>query len=300
MNADAPESRVQRASEKPQILPSTGWSAVLITLVAGAMSFLAVLTLAASMAANRLAAEWRADLAGVATVRVSAPADEMADKIAEVLEVLRTTPGISEVRVLSPDEQVSLLAPWLGEDLNLDNLPAPQLIDISLDGAGPDPVALQERLNLTVSGALYDDHAAWRAPLSSAARALERLAIGATVLVLLTAGIMVAFAARATLAANAHVITTVRLMGAEERFIAGAFVRRLAQRAAVGSLIGALTGAGALLALPSIEADQALGQAISPDRVGWAILTIGIPLASALVAWLAARTAVRIALSRMP
>lgn len=291
---------IARAAEKPQILPSTGWSAILITLVAGAMSFLAVLTLAASMAANRLAAEWRADLAGVATVRVSAPAEEMAEKLAAVLEVLRTTPGISKVRVLSPEDQSALLAPWLGQDVNLDDLPAPQLIDITLDGGGPDGRALQDRLDLTVSGALYDDHAAWRAPLASAARALERLAIGATVLVLLTAGVMVAFAARATLAANAHVITTVRLMGAEERFIAGAFVRRLARRAALGSLGGALIGAAALLALPSIEADQALGQAISPDEVGWAILTLGVPLASALVAWMAARTAVRVALRRMP
>ena len=52
-------------SEAPQILPASDWSAPLTTLVAGAMSFLAVLTLAASIAASKLADEWRADLAGV-------------------------------------------------------------------------------------------------------------------------------------------------------------------------------------------------------------------------------------------
>lgn len=293
-------AQLLKASEKPRILPASGWSAVLITLVAGAMAFLAVLTLAASMAANRLAAEWRADLAGVATVRVSASIEEMEDKLTAVLEVLRTTPGIREIKVLSDDEQAALLAPWLGIGADLSELPAPRLIDVALDGAGPDPAAVQRRLDLTVSGARYDDHAAWRAPLASAARALERLALGATVLVLLTAGVMVAFAARATLAANTDVIATVRLMGAEERFIAGAFVRSLVRRAGIGALVGSLIAAAALMALPSIEADPALGSALSPDRTGWLILVTGLPLASGLVAWIAARTAVRMALSRLP
>lgn len=289
-----------KVSEAPPILPVTGWSAPLTTMVAAAMSFLAVLALATSMSANRLAAEWRADLAGVATVRVSATSEDMQDKISAVLEILRTTPGISKVEVLSDEEQGKLLAPWLGNDADLSGLPAPRLIDLSLDGIGPDAEALQQRLDLTVKGAVYDDHAAWRAPLTASAKALERLAMGATIVVLLTAGAMVAFAARATLAANNHVIATVRLMGAEDRFIAGAFVRRLAWRAAWGGFLGAVLGAGALLALPSIEADAGLGTTLAPDRLGWVILTIGIPLASAFVAWMSARLAVRFALSRLP
>lgn len=289
-----------RASERPQVMPSSGWSAPLTTLVAAAMSFLAVLTLAASISANRLAQEWRADLAGVATVRVAPGEGDVQEKIATVLEVLRTTPGIAKVRILSDDEQVGLLAPWLGGDADLADLPAPRLIDISLDGAGPDPEALQARLDLTVEGALYDDHAAWRAPLTSAATALERLALGATLVVLLTAGAMVGFAARATLAANADVITTVRLVGAEDRFIAGAFERRLARRALIGGVLGSLAGLAALLALPRIEADMELGVALSPGRLGWAALIVGVPLANVVIAWVAARWAVRSALRRMP
>jgi len=289
-----------RPAERPRILPSTGWSAALTTMVAGAMAFLAVLTLAASMSAGRLAAEWRADLAGVATVHVSGPADEIEEKIAEVIEVLRTTPGIARIEVLSDAQQAELLAPWLGEGANMDLLPAPRLIDVALAGAGPDAAALQQRLDLTVSGAVYDDHAAWRAPLAAASTALERLALGATALVLLTAGVMVAFAARATLAANADVIATVRLMGAEEGFVAGAFVRGLTRRAALGATLGALIAAGSLWALPEVEADRALGATVSPDRTGWLILILGVPLASALVAWGAARWAVRLTLRQMP
>ncbi|MEO1491699.1 MAG: FtsX-like permease family protein [Pseudomonadota bacterium] len=287
-------------SEGPEIVPVEGWSAPLTAMIAAAMGFLAVLTLVAAMAADRLATEWRADLAGVATVRVSAPPDEMDDKVRTVLEVLRTTPGIAEIRVLSQGDQAELLAPWLGTDAGIDDLPLPQLIDVSLDGAGPDAKSLRDRLALTLEGVTYDDHAAWRAPLAATANALERLAIGATVLVLFAAGAMVVLASRATLAANRRVIEVVRLIGAEDRYIASAFVRRLTLRAFIGATLGTLAACLALWLLPVIEADAAFGVALSPDQTGWLRVIIGVPIASGLVAWISARVATRSVLARLP
>ena len=182
---DKPPQPVRRGRGKgPPLLPGSGWTAPMAGFAAAAMAFLAVLTLAAAMAAQSLAASWRADLAGVATVRVSGTEDEIAERMKSVLEVLRTTPGIARVRPLSDAEQQSLIEPWLGSGTDLAAFPAPRLIDVVLDGAGPDAEALQARLDLTVNGAVYDDHAAWRAPLTSSAKALERLALGATLVVL--------------------------------------------------------------------------------------------------------------------
>lgn len=289
-----------RASARPRLLPDSDWSAALTTLVAAAMCFLGVLTLASGLAAVRLADEWRADLAGIATVRVSPGEGDIEARVAAVTEVLRTTPGIARVRVLGEDEQAALLAPWLGDAAAMADLPAPRLIDITLEGPGPDATALQNRLDLTVKGAVYDDHAAWREPLARAAEALTRLAFAATALVLLTAGAMIAYAARATLAANGHAIEVVRLIGGEDRFISVAFVRRLARRAAIGSFSGAAVGCGALAFLPSLDAEAGLGLSLGPGAWGWALLGVGLPLAATLIAWVAARGAVRLALRRMP
>lgn len=283
-----------------EIVPVSGWSAPLTGIIAAAMGFLAVLTLAAGMAANRLAAEWRSDLAGVATVRITGAPDEMEQKVKTVLDVLRTTPGISEVQVLGSDDQAELLRPWLGSDINVEDLPLPQLIDVALDGAGPNAKALQDRLALTLDGVIYDDHSAWRAPLAATARSLERLAFGAAALVLLTAGAMVALAARTTMAANRQVIETVRLIGAEDSFIARAFVRRLVSRATTGALVGALLGSAALWFLPAIEADSSLGVTLSPDRVGWLVLILGVPAMCGIIAWISARMTARAELSRLP
>lgn len=289
-----------RAAARPKLLPESDWSAALTSWVAAAMTLLAVLTLAAGLAAVRLAADWRSDLAGVATVRVSPGEGDLEARLAAVVEVLRTTPGIAGARVLSDDEQAALLAPWLGDAAMVAELPAPRLIDVRLEGAGPDPSALQSRLDLTVRGAVYDDHAAWREPLVRAAGGLTRLAFGATALVLVTAGAMIAYAARATLAANAHVVQLIRLIGGEDRYISAGFVRRLALRAALGGCAGAWIGCGALALLPAVESGAGPGLSFDPGVAGWALLAVALPLVAALVAWLAARSAVRMTLRRMP
>ena len=226
---------------------------------------------------------------------------ERPERVDAVLEVLRTTPGIARVRVLSPEEQAALVSPWLGDGADLGALPMPQLIDVTLIGDGPDAAALQGRLDLTVEGAVYDDHSAWRMPLSRAADGLETLAIIAALVTLLTVALLIAFAARATLIGNRPVVETLRLIGAEDGFIARSFVGRLVRRAAVGSIAGTATGCLALLALPSVRSsDPALDIAVGPGPLGWAALAVLVPLISVGVTWLAARGAVRVTLKRLP
>lgn len=290
-----------RPGKGPPILPGSGWTAPLAGVTTAAMAFLMVLALAAAMAADRLADTWRADLAGVATVRVSAGSGDMDDRIKTVLEVLRTTPGISRVRVLDDAEQAELIAPWFGEGVDLSALPTPRLIDVSIDGAGPDKAALQARLDLSVSGVLYDDHAAWRGPLASATRSLEWLALACAVLIVLTTGCVIAFAARATLTGNRHVVETVRLLGAEDRFIANAFVWRLMRRTMLGGGIGAGLACLVLALFPSApEGEAGLGISLAPSELGWGMLLLGVPCICAGFAWIAARTAVQVTLRRMP
>lgn len=287
-------------SARPQLLPGRDWSAVLTGWVAAAMTFLAVLSFAAGLAALRLAADWRADVAGTATVWVAPEEGEAQPRIAAVVEVLRTTPGIASVRVLSDEEQAALLVPWLGESVALADLPAARLIDVQLEGRGPDAEALQNRLDLTVRGAVYDDHASWREPLAQGAEALTRLAFSATALVLVTAAAMVAYAARATLAANVQTVALVRLIGGSDRFIMDGFVNRLARHVAIGAAVGAAAGCIALLMMPSVESDTGMAVSLMPGVAGWVLLALGPLLLAVLTGWAAARGAIWLALRRLP
>lgn len=301
MTSEEVERRLPPAGKAPPILPTSGWTAPLTTFCAGVMGFLAVLTLVVALAADAVAAQWRADLAGVATVRLGTQQGDTGGRLEAVLEVLRTTPGISRVRVLSADEQRDLLVPWLGEGVDMADLPAPQLIDVELLGEGPDAEALQGRLDLTVEGAIYDDHSAWRAPLTAVAQGLETLAIGASLLVLLTVGAIVAFAARATLIANRHIVDTVRLVGAEDSFIARAFIGRLVVRAAAGGFGGTILAVAALALLPDTQmVDPELGLDLMPSTGALALVVVGVIVLTVLVTWAAAYGAVRVTLNRLP
>ncbi|MEO0427109.1 MAG: cell division protein FtsX [Pseudomonadota bacterium] len=279
-----------------RLLPRGGWSAALSTLASLAMAFLALITLATGIAAAQLGADWQAALSGSATVRIAAGAEADAD--AKVLAILSATPGIAAARPLDRAEQAALLAPWLGEGEALESLPVPRLVDVTLEGGGPDAAALATTLEEAAPGTVYDDHGSWRGPLIEGARAVERLAIGASVLVALAAAGMVALAARASLAGNAEIVRVVRLIGGEERFIARAFVRPLAWRTGLGAAFGAGLAALALTFLPG--AGEVVGLDLAPDPLPLALLTLAVAAGAALIGWVSANLAVRAALAELP
>ncbi|MDZ4136865.1 MAG: cell division protein FtsX, partial [Paracoccaceae bacterium] len=97
-----------------RVVPPTGHTAWLTSLTAATMAFLAVFALALSLAAGRVADRWSGALARTATIRVSAPADQLEVQTRAVLDVLSTTPGIADAKALSDADQRALLAPWFG------------------------------------------------------------------------------------------------------------------------------------------------------------------------------------------
>lgn len=285
--------------DDPPIVPRSGWAAALTALTALAMSFLAVLTLSAGIAANRLAENWRTELAGVATVRISAPREMLEARVTAALTVLATAPGIADARLLSDAEHLALLSPWLGAGDWLEDLPVPRLIEVRIEQQEPDPAAIQARLDAAAPGAVYDDHALWRQPLVRAATALRHLAWFATALIALAAAGMVALATRSTLAGNAELVRVIRLIGGEDRFIENAFVQRLATRTALGGLAGAALGAASLALMPDLAPGTALALSLGPDPATLAVLLVAVPVVVAMIAWATARHSVRLMLRQM-
>lgn len=271
-------------------VPPTGFTARLTVFTAAAMAFLAVFALALSLATGRLANRWAAELAQTSTLRISAPADQMAAQTRAAMAVLETTPGVAEARPLTADEQRALLAPWFGPDLPVETLPIPQLIEIIEDGDGYDATGLRARLQAEVPGAVLDDHTRWREPLVAAAGRLRTLGFVAILLIAASTGAMITLAANAALAANAQVIRVMRLVGARDIYIARAFVRRFTLRALTGAAVGMVAGILAVLLLP--RADVAGGFLTGLGFQGWHWLwPLVIPPLAAIVAFFATRAA---------
>jgi len=277
-------------SQANQVVPPSGYTATLTLFTSAAMAFLAVFALALSLATGRLADRWASELARSSTVRISAPAGQMDAQTRAALDVLRTTTGIASAKALSQEEQRKLLEPWFGPDLPIENLPVPQLIEVVEDASGYDSDGLRLRLSAEAPGAVLDDHTRWRKPLVKAAERLRFIGLLSILLIALATGAMITLAANAALAANAQVISVLRLVGAMDTFIARAFVRRFTLRALTGALIGTTAGMVAVAFLPS--ASEAGGFLTGLGFQGWHWLwPFVIPPLAAIVAFWATRTA---------
>lgn len=281
-------SRGDRQADR--VVPPTGHTAWLTSFTAGAMTFLAVFALALSLAAGRMADRWSDALARTATIRISAPADQVDFQTRAVLDLLATTPGVESARALTDDEQRKLLEPWFGPDLPVEALPVPRLIELQETGDGYDAEGLRQRLTAEAPGAVLDDHTRWRRPLATAAGRLRLMGIVSILLIGTAMAAMITLAANAALAANAQVIEVLRLVGARDSYIVRAFVRRFTARALAGSGIGALAGMAGIALLPS--ADAAGGFLTGLGFAGWGwLMPLALPLLAAAVAFAATRTA---------
>jgi cell division transport system permease protein len=281
------------------VVPPVGPTAWLTGFTAAAMAFLAVFALALALAAGRLADRWAAGLAQSATIRLSAPPEQVQAQVAAVLAVLGQTPGVAASRALAEAETRALLEPWFGPDLPLDALPVPRLIEVT-EGSPPyDAEGLRQRLAAEAPGAVLDDHTRWRRPLVAAADRLRLLAALSLGLIGASLATMVTLAATAALAANGPVIRVLRLVGARDAFIARAFTRRFTLRALWGAAAGAMAGTLGVALLPA--ADPAGGFLTGLGFAGWGWLwPLVLPPAAAVTAFAATRIAAFRALRALP
>jgi len=283
----------QPDTQADRVVPPSGFTAQLTLFAAGAMAFLAVFALALSLAAGRLAEQWGSELARSATIRIAAPDDQQQAQTNAALRILETTRGVAQARALSNEEQAALLAPWFGAELELDSLPVPRLIEVIETEEGMDAAGLRLRLAAEVPGAMLDDHSRWRAPLVKAASRLKMLGWVSSVLIAAVTAAMVTLAANAALAANAQVISVLRLVGATDDYIARAFIRRFTLRALIGALVGMVLGMIAVLLLPGGEDETAsFLTGLGFQGLHWLVPLLIPPLAAA-VAFIATRMAAR-------
>ena len=272
------------------LLPPEGARSGSLLFVVATLCFLACLTALAVLASDRAARGWIGQLDGEATVIVRPTRGETPDAAAaRAAEALAGVPGVSEARALEPQKAYDLIRPWLGDISDLEDLPVPRLVAVTLDAKAPASAArLAQALKAQELDASVDDHSLWIKDVRRSANLARALGAGVFLLIAGAAGAVVAFATQAGLAARRDVVEVLHLSGAEDSYIAGLFQLRFARMAVLGGLIGAaaaaLVGAGLRLA----GGTQGLTPALP---VAWSDLAVVAicPFAAAAVAAVAAR-----------
>lgn len=235
---------VQRWKPAPFLPERETRDAALIFVIA-VLCFLACLTAMGVIAADRAAAGWTGQLTGEATVIVRPRGGETPDAAAaRAAEALSGVTGVAEARALEPAKAYDLIRPWLGDVSDIEDLPVPRLVAVTLDsrhpaGAGQLSAALaSQNIDATV-----DDHSIWIKDIRRAGGLVRGLGAGVFLLIAAAAGAVIAFATRAGLAARRDVVEVLHLAGAEDAFIARLFQVRFARVAGYAGLLGAIAAA---------------------------------------------------------
>lgn len=267
-----------------------------LIFVVAVLCFLACLTGLGVIAADRAARGWSGQLVGEATVIVRARGGETPDAAsARAAEALAGVPGVVEARALEKDQAYDLIRPWIGEVADLDDLPVPRLVTVTL--AKRDPAngpALRRALQAQGLDAVVDDHSVWIKDIRAAADVVRWASAGVFLLIAAAAAAVVAFATRAGLAARRDVVEVLHLTGAQDSYIAGLFQRRFAWIAAAAGALGAAAAAGLGALLRLVGGGEGLTPALP---IAWSDLAavLPCPLLAAAVAAVAARlTAARL------
>ena len=282
------------------LLPREDAREVSLGFVVAVLCFLACLAAVTGLAANRAADGWAGQLRGEATVQVRPRVGETETAAAgRAAEALAGVKGVSEAAALERDKAEKLLKPWIGE-ATLKDLPIPQLVTVELDPRHPATARdLKHALDMAGVDGDVDDHSRWLTDVERSAGMVRWAIAGLFALLAAAAAAVVAFATRASMAAQKDLVDVLHLSGARDNYIAGLFQLRFAWLAALAGLAGAGAAALAMALLKSLGGGDGLTPVLPLE---WSdLLAVSpCPFVAATVAILAARATTLRLLHRSP
>ena len=224
------------------IVPQQSVAGSALIIVIAIMTFLSCLTLGGVTLVRDTANVWQTQIAREATIQIRP--DEGFDIEGALVEAQRLAVGFAGVRsatIVDRAATARLLEPWLGSAIDLDELPVPRLVIVTIDeNAPPDFAALRSALSAGVSNATLDDHRNWVDRLVGMARTTVTIGLAVLVLMLAATVLTVVFATRGAMAGNGPVIEVLHFVGAESRFIAAEFRRHFLWTGLKGAAAGSL------------------------------------------------------------
>lgn len=214
----------KRDSPTP-IVPAGGITGMALMVVIAIMTFLGCLAVGGVNLVNQSAANWEGQISSEATIQIR-PIDgqNMQENLIKAVRLVKKFDGVVDARILDEEATKRLLEPWLGSGLDLNDLPVPRLIIVTLGQRNEVnfPV-ISQAIQKEIPGGSFDDHGTWIERLVMMAHASVVIGLVILILVLIALGLTVVFATRGSLSGNAPIVEVLHFIGAENRFIARQF-----------------------------------------------------------------------------
>lgn len=268
----------------------------------GALLYLAVVALAVAAVADEAL---RSESMRIKMVTVTLPAlDDTGGghELANALEILRQTRGVTSAVPVPVAEVAILVEPWMG-DLEAEmDLPLPRLIDVTLDPRiHVDLAALEQQLGAAVEGATVGAEVSARDRAERLAAFLRAWGIAGGVAALIVMLALVGLITLASLRMIAGSVELLRCMGAPDRYLARQFEGHALLSSLQGGLVGFVLALLTVLAVLHSGDRMQLADAFEPQlpAMDWLLLAC-VPLLAALPIMAVARLTALWALMRSP
>lgn len=239
--------------------------------------FLFAVTLSGVLSIKSMLLAWNDSILGSLTVQVmpiiegnkEAAQSEILRQQSKAVEFLSEWPGIERADPLKDKQLNRLIQPWLGDGIDVSDLPVPRLIDVKIKkGAQINFLKLAEKLAEVAPLASIDNHKLWLDKLIKFADSLRILALVVLVLVVVVTSGAIFYCTQTSLGLHRNVIEILHLMGAKDTYVA----QQYAVKTAVLGLKGGFYGLA--LAIPTIFVIAGLAKQIEGGIITEASLTM--------------------------
>jgi cell division transport system permease protein len=222
------------------IVPPANLSSKALIVVVIIMSFLACLTLGFVTLIQETSKTWQNQISEEITIQIKPEEGrDMERALIDAKNLALEFSGTLSAEIVDKTDTARLLEPWLGEGFDMDELPVPRLLIITIDKDNPpDFASMRQTLAETIPNAYLDDHRTWAGRLVSMAQNTVFIGVGLLSLVLVATTLTVVFATRGAMSVNHEIIEVLHFVGAESSFVANEFQKHFLLTGFYGGAIG--------------------------------------------------------------
>lgn len=271
--------------------------------------FLFAVTLSGVLSINAMLQNWNNSILGSLTVQIMPSTNTNSEKaLAETiahqnkaLDLLRSLNFVEQAQPLTDKQLEQLIQPWLGDGIEIQNLPIPRIIDVKIKkNAEVDFIDLANKLAQVTPMASVDNHKLWLNKLIRFADGIKILALSVLALVIMITSGAIFYTTQTSLGLHKYTIEILHLMGAKDTYVAQQYAKKSAICALQGGCIGLAIAIPTIFAIASL-AHQIQGGIIANASLAtddWLII-ISLPAFAAGIAMLTAYYTVKQTLQKM-
>ena len=272
-------------------------------------TYLFVIVLAIVMAVNSMADNWEKDIMGALTVQIIPVEDEnkhidqekTLEQQNKVLQFMENVSGVKSVRVLSSEDIEKLMTPWLGNKVDISELPIPALLDVGLkDDGSINYDEVTRGLKQITPNASIDNHRLWLNRLLKFASSLKHTALLVLLMVAGICALSIYYSTRTSLWINRESLEILHVVGAPDKYIAKQYALNYAKIGFFSGIIGLMAAVPCIILVGKygISTGSGLISGARLSVLAWAIIMI-TPLISCAYSMATSYLTVRKSLEKM-